>query len=101
MEDYVSVKLAPNEELRKVPELREQTYAAVFDGHGGKEAAKYARERLWDTIQNQPKFLFSDTESICQGIRDAFECMHLEMLHHRGNTRRYMTLCLHESCTST
>lgn len=87
MEDYLSVKLAPNEDLRKIPELREQAYVAVFDGHGGKEAAKYARERLWDAIQSQPKFLFSDTESICQGIRDAFECLHLEMLQHRGNAR--------------
>ena len=54
MEDYLSVKLAPNENLRQIPELREQAYVAVFDGHGGKEAAKYARERLWDTIQSQP-----------------------------------------------
>ena len=89
MEDYLSVKLAPNEHLSKIPEWREQVYVyvAVFDGHGGKEAAKYARERLWDTIQSQPKFQLSDAESICQGIRDAFEGLHLEMLQHRGNTR--------------
>ncbi|KAL5477120.1 hypothetical protein EMCRGX_G023866 [Ephydatia muelleri] len=84
MEDYLSVKLAPNEDLRKIPELREQAYVAVFDGHGGKEAAKYARERLWDTIQSQPKFQLSDAESICEGIRDAFEGLHEEMLQHRG-----------------
>ena len=43
MEDYLSVKLAPNEDLRQIPELREQAYVAVFDGHGGKEAAMYTR----------------------------------------------------------
>ena len=87
MEDYLSVNLAPNEELRKLPELRNQAFVAVFDGHGGKEAAKYARDGLWDAIQSQTKFLFSDTKSICQCIRDGFECLHLEMLQHRGNTR--------------
>ena len=70
MEDYLSVKLAPNEHLSKIPEWREQVYVyvAVFDGHGGKEAAKYARERLWDTIQSQPKFQLSDAESMLKSI---------------------------------
>lgn len=57
MEDYLAVKLCPNEELCKSPDLREQAFVGVFDGHGGKEAAKFARERLWDIIQTQPKIL--------------------------------------------
>ena len=41
----------------------------VFDGHGGKEAAKFAKERLWDIIQAQPKFRIDDVQSVRDGIQ--------------------------------
>ena len=79
MEDYLAVKLCPNEKLRQIPELREQAFIGVFDGHGGKEAAKFARERLWDLIQTQPKYLSTDIESIRESIEEAFIALHEEM----------------------
>lgn len=79
MEDYLAVKLCPNEELCKSPDLREQAFVGVFDGHGGKEAAKFARERLWDIIQTQPKYLSSDVEAIQESIQEAFVALHQEM----------------------
>ena len=79
MEDYLDVRLAPNESLRKVPDLREQAFVGVFDGHGGKEAALYARERLWDLIQEQEKFCTTDRQQVVEAIKEAYWGLHKEM----------------------
>lgn len=84
MEDYLAVKLSPNVELQKFPHLRDQAYIGVFDGHGGKEAAKCARERLWDVIQSQPKYRLSDISSIKESLEEAFIELHNEMEPLRG-----------------
>lgn len=84
MEDYLAVKLCPNEELSKLPHLKEQAYIGVFDGHGGKEAAKCARERLWDVIQSQPKYKLSDINSVKESLEEAFVALHKEMEPLRG-----------------
>lgn len=79
MEDYLDVRLAPNETIQKIPSLREQAFVGVFDGHGGKEAALYARERLWDLIQEQTKFRTTDRQSVKEAIEDAYWGLHKEM----------------------
>ena len=80
MEDYLDVRMAPsNEALRSIPGLKEQAFVGVFDGHGGKEAALYARERLWDLIQEQSKFRTTDREKVAEAIRDAYWSIHREM----------------------
>ena len=86
MEDYIAVNLSPNETLRKIPEMKEQAYVGVFDGHGGKEAAKYAREHLWETIQKQSKFQTHDIDSVKEAILDAYLELHQTMLASRGKT---------------
>lgn len=88
MEDYLAVNLAPNEESRKgkVSHLREQAYVGVFDGHGGKEAAKCARERLWEVIQRQPMYQSPDLSKVLESVREAFVTMHREMEPLRGET---------------
>ena len=84
MEDYLAVRLSPNEEFNEVPHLKEQAYIGVFDGHGGKEAAKCARERLWDIIQSQPKYKLSDVSSVKESLQEAFLALHEEMEPLRG-----------------
>lgn len=79
MEDYLAVKLSPSEDCSRLPHLREQAYIGVFDGHGGKEAAKCARERLWDIIQSQPKYKLSDIESVKESLKEAYVALHEEM----------------------
>ncbi len=79
MEDYLAIKLSPNEEFSQLPHLREQAFIGVFDGHGGKEAAKCARERLWDVIQHQPKYKLSDINSVKESLVEAFVALHEEM----------------------
>ena len=45
MEDYIAVQLYCNEEFCK---SHDHAFVAVFDGHRGKEAAKFTtREPLW------------------------------------------------------
>ena len=87
MEDYIAVDLSPNETLRKIPEMKEQAYVGVFDGHGGKEAAKYAREHLWETIQKQSKFQTHDVDSVKEAILDAYLELHQTMLASRGKDK--------------
>ena len=86
MEDYLAVKLSPNEEFSNVPHLKEQAYIGVFDGHGGKEAAKCARERLWDVIQSQPKYKLADLTSVKESLEEAYVALHSEMEALRGET---------------
>ena len=90
MEDYLAVKLSPNEEFVSYPHLKEQAYIGVFDGHGGKEAAKCARERLWDVIQNQPKYKLSDVNSVKESLEEAYVALHEEMEPLRGEEGVYI-----------
>jgi protein phosphatase 1D len=92
MEDYLDVRLAPNETLQKIPGLREQAFVGVFDGHGGKEAALYARERLWDLIQEQTKFRTTDRQQVTEAIEDAYWGLHKEMEPLRRTYRADATL---------
>ena len=55
------------------------TFLGVFDGHGGKEAAIYAREHLYSNIQSQPEFAETDPDKIRSAIREGFLQTHLEM----------------------
>ena len=57
----------------------------VFDGHGGKEAALYARERLLDLIQEQLKFRSTDREKVVEAIVDAYWSLDKEMQSKRSS----------------
>ena len=96
MEDYIAVNLSPNDDLKEIPELREQAFVGVFDGHGGKEAAKYAREALWQEIQKQPKFRSQDVDSVSEAIKDAYLALHNEMVSYRRKCMHYLKLTLHD-----
>lgn len=54
-------------------------FLGVFDGHGGKEAAIYAKQHLYDNILAQVGFAGSDPEKICSAIRGGFLQTHLDM----------------------
>lgn len=84
MEDYLDVRLSPNEALQSIPDLRDQAFVGVFDGHGGKEAAIYARDKLWDVIQKQEKFRSTDCERVKEALKDAYLELHREMEPLRG-----------------
>lgn len=85
MEDYIAVNLAPSEDsFNEIAYLREQAYIGVFDGHGGKEAAKCAREKLWGVIQKQPNFRSRDLKCVKESVAEAYLALHKEMEPDRG-----------------
>ncbi|KAG9340559.1 hypothetical protein JZ751_021381 [Albula glossodonta] len=58
---------------------RSVAYFAVFDGHGGREAAQFARDHLWDFIKKQRGFWSKDDEEVCAAIRKGFVACHHAM----------------------
>lgn len=81
MEDYIAVQLRPNS-TENIPDMRAQGQAAfvgVFDRHGGKEAARFARENLWEFIQKRQKFSSPDICSVKDSIREGYLDLHDKM----------------------
>ena len=50
-----------------------QIFLAVFDGHGGIEAAKHAQENLWESIKRSEGFGSDDPHDMVDAIRDGFK----------------------------
>lgn len=58
---------------------RSVAFFAVFDGHGGREAAHFARDHLWDFIKKQRGFWSKDYRDVCVAIRKGFIACHHAM----------------------
>ncbi|KAK7882236.1 hypothetical protein WMY93_028410 [Mugilogobius chulae] len=58
---------------------RSVAFFAVFDGHGGAEAAQFARDHLWDFIKKQRGFWSSCDQEVCAAIRKGFVACHHAM----------------------
>ncbi|KAI2656297.1 Protein phosphatase 1D [Labeo rohita] len=52
---------------------------AVFDGHGGPDAAHFARRHLWDHIKKQRGFWSEDDDEVCAALRKGFISCHHAM----------------------
>lgn len=52
---------------------------AVFDGHGGPDAARFARSHLWDHIKKQRGFWSEDDDEVCAALRKGFISCHHAM----------------------
>ena len=64
---------------------RKYVYAGIFDGHGGKEAALYARDHLLQNIVSQKDFWAQDDDdAILRAIREGFMSTHYAMLKELG-----------------
>eukprot|EP00117_Sycon_ciliatum_P014194 scpid26278/ scgid14553/ Protein phosphatase 1D; Protein phosphatase 2C isoform delta; Protein phosphatase magnesium-dependent 1 delta; p53-induced protein phosphatase 1 len=49
-----------------------QAFLAVFDGHGGRQAAAYAKEHLWNNMKRQEGFNSEDHDQVEGAMREAF-----------------------------
>ena len=47
-------------------------FLAIFDGHGGREAAQYTCDHLWDNIKSVHEYQSSEPEDICKAITSGF-----------------------------
>lgn len=55
------------------------SYFAIFDGHGGKEASQYCKEKLYWKIIEQDDFWSDNDSQILNAIRNGFLQCHLDM----------------------
>ncbi|KAM9318274.1 protein phosphatase 1D-like [Pholidichthys leucotaenia] len=58
---------------------RSVAFFAVFDGHGGREAAQFARDYLWDFVKKQRGFWSQCDREVCSAIRKGFVACHHAM----------------------
>ncbi|XP_029467880.1 protein phosphatase 1D [Rhinatrema bivittatum] len=66
-------------------------FFAVYDGHGGREAAQFAREHLWNFIRKQRGFLSPEPREVCAAIRKGFVACHHAMWKKLPEWPRTMT----------
>ncbi|XP_034461209.1 protein phosphatase, Mg2+/Mn2+ dependent, 1Da [Hippoglossus hippoglossus] len=58
---------------------RSVAFFAVFDGHGGREAAQFARDYLWDFMKKQRGFWSDCDREVSSAIRKGFVACHHAM----------------------
>jgi len=68
MEDVFSVAYQQTEDEMDL----EYAFFGIFDGHGGKEAAVFAKEHLMDNITKLPNFWSEDDDLVLGAIREGF-----------------------------
>lgn len=75
MEDKFSVAYQQTVDLKDL----EYAFFGIFDGHGGPQAASYAKEHLLDSIVNQRNFWSNDDDEILRAIREGYLATHYAM----------------------
>ncbi|XP_067015413.1 uncharacterized protein Pp2C1 [Anabrus simplex] len=75
MEDMFSVAYQQTDNEKDL----EYAFFGIFDGHGGREAATFAKEHLLDYIVNQKGFWSDKDDDILRAIREGFLQTHLAM----------------------
>lgn len=68
MEDVFSVAYQQTDDQQDL----EFAFFGIFDGHGGREAALYAKDHLMDSITKQKQFWSDDDDSVLKAIREGF-----------------------------
>ena len=80
MEDVFSVAYQQTEDEKDL----EYAYFGIFDGHGGREAAVFAKEHLMDSIVRQEGFWAADDETVLRAIHEGFIKTHHAMWKELG-----------------
>jgi protein phosphatase 1D len=80
MEDMFSVA------YQQTPDMKDLEYAffGIFDGHGGSEAAAYAKDHLLDTIIKDDAFWSENDDDVLRAIRNGYVNTHIEMWKNLG-----------------
>ena len=97
MEDFISVKICEDVETEKCID-RPFAYFAVFDGHGGAEAAKFAEKQLLNEIIRQPGFSSYDDNTVMAAIKEAFLATHRMMVQFVGKFVVICVFCYYSWC---
>jgi len=68
MEDIFSVAYQQTDDEKDL----EYAFFGIFDGHGGREAAQFAKENLMEYITKNSKFWSDDDDQVLRAIREGF-----------------------------
>lgn len=74
-EDFFSVAYQQTENDQSL----EYAFFGIYDGHGGAEAALYAKEHLMNTIVSQKLFWSENDEDVLKAIREGYIQTHYSM----------------------
>ena len=88
MEDVFSVAYQHTKEGQDL----EYAYFGIFDGHGGKHAAIFAKEHLMDNIVSNPYFWSDSDEDVLKAIKEGFITTHMAMYKVLGKQRPFLLL---------
>ncbi|XP_017268197.1 protein phosphatase 1D-like isoform X2 [Kryptolebias marmoratus] len=76
----ISTSVSAEKDAARVVDVRKSVaFFAVFDGHGGREAAHFASEHLWDLLKRQRGFWSKDHGEVCAALRKGFVACHHAM----------------------
>lgn len=64
----------------------EFAFFGIFDGHGGAEAAKFAKEHLMNNILAQKGFYSDDDDEVLKAIKEGYISTHLAMWKNLGKS---------------
>jgi len=68
MEDIFSVAYQQTDDEKDL----EYAFFGIFDGHGGREAAQFAKDNLMEHITKNSKFWSDDDQTVLKAIREGF-----------------------------
>ncbi|KAF7286640.1 hypothetical protein GWI33_004673 [Rhynchophorus ferrugineus] len=75
MEDFFSVAYQQTEDEKDL----EYAFFGIFDGHGGAEAAAFAKEHLMETIIKHKNFWSDNDDDVLRAIKDGYIATHYAM----------------------
>jgi len=87
MEDMFCVAFQPTPDDKDL----EYAFFGIFDGHGGGEAATFAKEHLMDSIVKQKNFWSDRDEDVLRAIRDGYMNTHYAMWRELGTEIVFVT----------
>lgn len=90
MEDMFSVA------FQSTPDDKDLEYAffGIFDGHGGGEAATFAKEHLMNVIVKQKNFWSDRDEDVLRAIKDGYVNTHYAMWRELGKNLIFLFISL-------
>lgn len=80
MEDFFTVAYQQSEDEKDL----EYAFIGIYDGHGGAEAARFARKHLINLIVNQKLFWSENDDDILKSIREGYIQTHYAMWREQG-----------------
>lgn len=90
MEDFFTVAYQQSEDEKDL----EYAFIGIYDGHGGAEAARFARKHLINLIVNQKLFWSENDDDILKSIREGYIQTHYAMWREQGKQLNYVHWCI-------